>query len=114
MRRRLMLAFVGLVLGVLVIAGAGSVILTDNAARTQATQQLATEAKSLTGHTFPLSTLKIMRRLLHLEDARILRVSAQGLIFGNIPAGLTPADLMPQSLLNGDSVAGQDGSLAFA
>ena len=114
MRRRLMLAFVGLVLGVLVIAGAGSVILTDNAARTQATQQLATEAKSLTGHTFPLSTLKIMRRLLHLEDARILRVSAQGLVFGNIPAGLTPADLMPQSLLNGDSVAGQDGSLAFA
>ena len=69
MRRRLMLAFVGLVLGVLVIAGAGSVILTDNAARTQATQQLATEAKSLTGHTFPLSTLKVMRRLLHLEDA---------------------------------------------
>jgi len=114
MRRRLMLAFVGLVLGVLVIAGAGSVILTDNAARTQATQQLATEAKSLTGHTFPLSTLKIMRRLLHLEDARLIRVSAQGLIFGNVPAGLTSADLMPQSLLNGDSVSGQDGSLAFA
>ena len=114
MRRRLMLAFVGLVLGVLVIAGAGSVILTDNAARTQATQQLATEAKSLTGHTFPLSTLKIMRRLLHLEDARLIRVSAQGLIFGTIPAGLTSADLMPQSLLNGDSVSGQDGSLAFA
>ena len=54
MRRRLMLAFVGLVLGVLVIAGAGSIILTDNAARTQATQQLVTEAKSLTrSHTFP-------------------------------------------------------------
>ena len=83
MRRRLMLAFVGLVLGVLVIAGAGSVILTDNAARTQATQQLATEAKSLTGHTFPLSTLKIMRRLLHLGRRPPHFASApQGLIFG--------------------------------
>jgi signal transduction histidine kinase len=113
-RRRLMLAFVGLVLGVLVIAGAGSIILTDNAARTQATQQLATEAKSLTGRTLPLSTLKVMRRLLHLEDARLIRVSARGLIFGAVPGGLTSADLLPQSLLNGDSVSGQDGSLAFA
>jgi signal transduction histidine kinase len=114
MRRRLMLAFVGLVLGVLVIAGAGSIILTDNAAKTQATQQLAAEAEPLVGHTFRLSTLKVMRRLLHLEDARLIRVSAQGLIFGAIPAGLTSTDLMPQSLLNGDSVSGQDGSLAFA
>ena len=114
MRRRLMLAFVGLVLGVLVIAGAGSIILTDNAAKTQATQQLATEAAPLVGHTFRLSTLKVMRRLLHLEDARLIRVSARGLIFGPIPAGLTSTDLMPQSLLNGDSVSGQDGSLAFA
>ncbi len=114
MRRRLMLAFVGLVLGVLVIAGAGSIILTDNAAKTQATQQLAAEAEPLVGHTFRLSTLKVMRRLLHLEDARLIRVSARGQIFGAIPAGLTSSDLMPQSLLNGESVSGQDGSLAFA
>ena len=48
LRRRLMTAFVGLVAGVLVIAGAGSIILTHNAARKQATQQLVTEAQSLT------------------------------------------------------------------
>ena len=36
MRRRLMLAMVGLVAVVLVIAGAGSLILTRNAARNQA------------------------------------------------------------------------------
>jgi two-component system sensor histidine kinase BaeS len=114
MRRRLMLAFVSLVAGVLVIAGAGSIILTDHAARTQATQQLATEAKSLTGHTFPLSTLNSMRKLLHLEDARLIRVSAEGLIFPTVPPGLTSTDLMPQSLLDGDSVSGQDGALAFA
>ena len=48
MRRRLMLAMVGLVAVVLVIAGAGSLILTRNAARNQAQQQLVSEANSLT------------------------------------------------------------------
>ena len=90
MRRRLMLAFVGLVLGVLVIAGAGSIILTDNAARTQATQQLVTEAQSLTvgrATLAPLPTLEDVRRLLRLEDARFIRVSARGAIFGAIRPG---------------------------
>ena len=45
MRRRLMLAMVGLVAVVLVIAGAGSLILTRNAARNQAEQALVTEAE---------------------------------------------------------------------
>jgi hypothetical protein len=44
MRRRLMLAMVGLVAVVLVIAGAGSLILTRNAARNQAQSELVTEA----------------------------------------------------------------------
>jgi hypothetical protein len=46
-RRRLMLAFVGLVAGVLVIAGAGSIIMSHNAARAQATQQWVTEVETL-------------------------------------------------------------------
>ena len=62
MRRRLMTAFIGLVAAVLVIAGAGSIVLTNNAARTQATQQLASEAQSLTvgtSHTQRLAVLKV-------------------------------------------------------
>ena len=43
-----MVAMVGLVAVVLVIAGAGSLILTRNAARDQAQQQLVSEADSLT------------------------------------------------------------------
>jgi signal transduction histidine kinase len=117
-RRRLMLAFVGLVLGVLVIAGAGSVILTDNAARTQATQQLLTEAKSLAAQKVPTKGLKyylaVVHRVLKLEDASILRVNPQGLIISPIPPGLSSQALAPQSLLDGDVVSGQDGSLAFA
>jgi signal transduction histidine kinase len=120
MRRRLMLAFVGLVLVVLVIAGVGSTILTDHAARTQATQQLATEANSLAGgagQTQRLTSvrlLKVVKAVLRLEDARIVRVTAAGEIVSPIPAGLTSSDLDPQSLLQGNSVSGQDGPLAFA
>jgi len=115
-----MVAFVGLVLGVLVIAGIGSTVLTDHAARTQATQQLATEAKSLAGgagQTQRLTSLRVLRvvkAVLRLEDARIVRVSASGAIISPIPAGLTSGDLEPGSLLQGDSVSGQDGALAFA
>ena len=48
MRRRLMLAMVGLVAVVLVIAGVGSLLLTRSEARHQAQQQLVSEADSLT------------------------------------------------------------------
>jgi len=113
-RRRLMLAFVGLVLGVLVIAGAGSIILTDHAARTQAIQQLLTEAKSLTGQPERPKALEQVHRVLELEDAEVLHITIEGGILPAVPPGLTSEDLMPQSLLDGDSVSGQDGSLAFA
>lgn len=65
MRQRLMMALVGLVAGVLLVAGAGSLILTRNSARNQATQQLVTEAQSLTSgtsHTQSLAALRVVRR----------------------------------------------------
>ncbi len=117
MRRRLMTAFVGLVAGVLIIAGAGSIILTHNAARQQATQQLVTEAQSLTAGTSGtqrLVVLRTVRRVLRLEDARFIRVSALGVVTSPLPPGLTAADLHSQSLLSGDTVSGRDGNLVFA
>ena len=51
MRRRLMVALVGLVAGGLIVAGAGSLVLTRNSARNQARQQLVTEVQSLTSGT---------------------------------------------------------------
>jgi hypothetical protein len=80
MRRRLMVALVGLVAGVLLIAGAGSLVLTRNSARQQATQQLVAEAKSLTSgtaHTQSLTVLRVIRRVLNLEDARIVSINAR-------------------------------------
>ena len=112
-----MLAFVGLVAGVLVIAGAGGIILTHNAARTQATQQLLTEAESLnagTSHTQRLATLRIVRRVLRLEDARLIRVSSLGVVSSPLPPGLTSSDLNPKNLLAGETVSGRQGNLVFA
>jgi signal transduction histidine kinase len=118
LRRRLMVAFLGLVAGVLVIAGAGSIVLTRNAARTQATQQLVSEAESLSAgasHTQRIVALGVVKEILVLEDASLLRVSVQGVIApAAIPTGLTLTDLRPESLLAGDAVSGTDGNLVFA
>jgi signal transduction histidine kinase len=116
-RLRLMLAFVGLVAVVLVIAGAGGIILTHNAARAQATRQLVTEAKSLnaaTSQTQRLRVLNIVRKVLSLEDARVIRVSLLGKVESPLPPGLTTGDIDAQSLAAGRTVSGSDGNLVFA
>ena len=112
-----MMAFIGLVAGVLIIAGAGSIILTHNAARTQAMQQLVTEAESLTAgtsHTQRLVVLQAVRKVLRLEDARFVRVSARGIVTSALPSGLTSTELNPQALLAGDTVSGRYGNFVFA
>lgn len=112
-----MLAFIGLVALVLVIAGAGEIVLTHNAARNLARQQLVNEATSLTSgadRTERAAALKVVRRVLRLEDARLVRVSVEGLVISPPPAGLTTVDLDPTALLNGRTVSGQDGDLVFA
>jgi two-component system sensor histidine kinase BaeS len=112
-----MVAFVGLVAGVLVIAGAGSLILTRNAARNQATQQLVAEVQSLTTGTHTsqsLAALKVIRRVLRLEDARFIRISALGEVTSALPPNLTSADLAPENILAGETVSGRSGDLVYA
>jgi two-component system sensor histidine kinase BaeS len=117
MRRRLMVALVGLVAGVLLIAGAGSLVLTRNSARDQATQQLVAEATSLTSgatNTQPLVTLRVIQRVLNLEDARVVAINAQGQVTSQLPAGLSAGDLNLRPLLDGQTTSGRSGSLVFA
>ena len=109
MRRRLMVALVGLVAGVLLIAGAGSLVLTRNSARDQATQQLVAEAKSLTSgtaHTQSLTVLRVIARVLNLEDARVVAINARGKVTSPLPAGVSAADLNSGLLLDGQSISG--------
>src|SRR5271156_5853968 len=96
MRRRLMLVMVGLVAVVLVIAGAGSLILTRNAARNQAEQQLVSEANSLTSSQIEsqsLTVLRVVSKTLKLEDADIIRIDRLGNVVTQLPEGLTAQDI---------------------
>ncbi len=117
MRRRLMIALVGLVAVVLLIAGAGSLILTRNSARQEATQQLVTEVQSLTSNQSgvqSLAVLKVVRRVLKLEDALIIRIDAAGQILTPLPSDVNATDLQPINLAAGHTISGRTGTLVFA
>ena len=112
-----MLAMVGLVAVVLVIAGAGSLILTRNAARSQAQQQLVTEADSLTSSRIgsqSLTVLKVFRRTLKLEDADVIDIDRLGNVVTTLPDGLTPDDIDVGALQAGQTTSGRRGNLVYA
>ena len=111
-----MLVMVGLVAVVLVIAGAGSLILTRNAARNQAQQQLVTEAESLTSKAAPqhLGVLAAIKKTLTLEDADLITITALGNVVTALPAGLTAQAIDVAGLQAGQSSSGRKGNLVYA
>ncbi len=112
-----MLAMVGLVAVVLVIAGAGSLVLTRNAARNQAQQQLVSEANALTsskGETRSLEALRIVQKTLKLEDAEIIRIDGFGKIVTPLPSDATGLDVDVAAVQSGQTVSGRTGSLVYA
>ena len=117
MRRRLMLAMVGLVAVVLVIAGAGSLILTRNAARNQAQSQLVSEVDSLTSSkaaTRSLDVLRVVRATLKLEDADVIRINRFGSVVTPLPEGLTAQDIDVAAVQSGQTTSGRMGNLVYA
>jgi two-component system sensor histidine kinase BaeS len=117
MRRRLMIAMVGLVAVVLLIAGVGSLLLTRNAARNQAQQQLVQEAKSLTESKLSgqsLQTLRIIKATLTLEDADVIRINRFGNIRTPLPSDITQEDIDVAAVQGGRTVSGRQGSLVYA
>jgi signal transduction histidine kinase len=111
-----MLVMVGLVAVVLVIAGAGSLILTRNAARNQAQQQLVSEAESLTSKAAPqhLDVLAAIRKTLTLEDADLITITAPGNVVTTLPDGLTAQDIDVAGLQSGQTSSGRRGNLVYA
>ena len=112
-----MLAMVGLVAVVLVIAGAGSLILTRNAARNQAQSQLVSEADSLTsskGANRSLEVLRVVRATLKLEDADVIRIDRFGSVVTALPEGLTAQDIDVAAVQSGQTTSGRMGDLVYA
>ena len=117
MRRRLTLAMVGLVAVVLVIAGAGSLILTRNAARHQAESQLVSEVNSITSSKIGSESLKVLsvvRTTLKLEDADVIQIDRAGNVVTPLPEGLTSEDIDVAAVQSGQTTSGRKGSTVYA
>src|SRR3984957_12687502 len=117
MRRRLMLAMVGLVAVVLVIAGAGSLILTRNAARNQAESQLVSEVNSITSSKIGSESLKVLsvvRTTLKLEDADVIDIDRAGNVVTQLPQGLTPQDIDVAAVQSGQTTSGRKYNTVYA
>ncbi len=112
-----MFAMVGLVAVVLVIAGAGSLILTRNAARNQAQQQLVSEVNSLTSSKIgsqSLRVLGIVRTTLKLEDADVIQINRLGEVVTPLPENLTAQDIDVAAVQSGHTTSGRKGSTVYA
>ena len=108
---------VGLVAVTLVIAGAGSLILTRNDARDKAESELVSEVDALTSSKSgdrTLRVLDIIQRTLKLEDAGIIRINAAGEIASPLPDGVSAEDIDPAALQNGQTTSGRQGNLVYA
>src|SRR5580692_7898224 len=112
-----MLAMVGLVAVVLIIAGAGSLLLTRNAARNQAQQQLVSEVNSLTSSKISsqsLAVLRVVRKTLALEDADVISIDRFGTVHATLPEGLTAQDIDVAAVQSGQTTSGRKGNTVYA
>jgi two-component system sensor histidine kinase BaeS len=61
-----------------------------------------------------VAVLRIVSRVLRLEDARVVHINVQGELVTSLPAGLTVADLHTGDLVLGQTVSGRNGDLVYA
>src|SRR6185437_15484059 len=102
---------------VLLIAGVGTLLLTRNAARDQAQQQLVQEAQSLTKSKLgsqSLRNLGVIKHTLLLENADVIRINRLGHIASPLPSGLTQGDIDVAAVQGGQTVSGREGNLVYA
>ncbi|MHB8244480.1 MAG: sensor histidine kinase [Acidimicrobiales bacterium] len=116
MRRRLTLVAVALVAGALLVAGAGALLVTRNAARAEATHQLVRQGEILASAASRLrnpAVLRIIGRMLRLENAEIVLVRPPGTVVTPLRSHLGGGNIRPAALVAGEMVTGWRGNLAF-
>lgn len=116
MRRRLTIALVALVAGSLVLTGVGVLVIARANARSQATDQLLAQAHTFARAASEISSrpvLRVVARMLDLEDASIVVVGPGGALAGAPPGDLSASDIAPARLAGGQTVTGFRGDEAF-
>lgn len=123
MRRKLLLAIVGVTAAALLITGLGTLLLVRRASRNEARQQLLKAAQALTAQLRqePLdrqsSALALIRKAANIEDGEEVVFSSTGAVLrGQLPPGVTAGDLHVARLLANGSTSGalNRGGLVYA
>jgi len=115
--RRLTVAIVGMVAGALLLAGVGTLVLTQLGARQEARrdleQQAVDVATSFQGARRPAVT-QALRRALRLQGAEVVLFGASGNRVTALPAGVSDSDLDLAALRAGSVISGAHRDLVFA
>jgi two-component system sensor histidine kinase BaeS len=121
MRRRLVFAIVGVVVGALLVSGLGTLVLARRAARQQTRSELTQEARALATTTDALTNvvqLPALRRSMRLEGAAVIRIGTNGCPVpaadGQLPPGVTLGPSACTALAAATGVSGARADLAWA
>lgn len=116
MRRRLTLTIVGLVVGALLLAGGGALVVASLTARHRVVDQLVRQDETLAGTAATIRTpavLRLVGRVLRLDRADLVVVDASGHVVDALPRGLGALQL-PRLPATPQPRSGVRGSLAYA
>ena len=134
MTRRLATVIVSVVIATLLLAGAGTLLLSAARARTATVKELREQAEQMAGNIGEvldidesltvaeqakqlknrLRLLAAMRQVVELDDITVLIVQRNGQIQGELPAALRMDDIQLDVLATGQSTADNQGKLAYA
>ncbi|MEQ1702486.1 MAG: HAMP domain-containing protein, partial [Ilumatobacteraceae bacterium] len=134
MTKRLALVIVGVVVTTLLLAGAGTLLLSAARARTTTVKELQTQAEEMAGNidelldiddTLPqaeqakqlrnrLRLLTTLRKVVDFDEITVLIIGRDGQLQGELPSTLRSADLPAADLVAGNAVTGNRGKLAYA
>jgi two-component system sensor histidine kinase BaeS len=121
-RRRLLLAILGTVVLALVLSGTGTYLLLRSQAHRTTESSLRTEAASLVGLITSTTSQAqasgmAQRRLvsgLRLEGISVLVIGPAGVLRGELPDGVTTADVNKATIEPGVTTSGQRGDITWA
>ena len=130
MTKRLALVIVGVVITTLLLAGAGTLLLSAARARTTTVKALQAQAEEMAGNidqlldideTLPqaeqakqlrnrLRLLTALRKVVAFDEISVLIIGRDGQLQGELPTSLSVDDLDPSRLQAGTTVTGNRGT----
>jgi len=134
MTRRLATVIVSVVIATLLLAGAGTLLLSAARARTTTVSELRAQAEQMASNIGEvldvdesltaveqarqlknrLRLLATLRQVVELDDISVLSVQRNGQIQGDVPTSLSIDDIQLEVLATGQSTADNRGKLAYA